>query len=243
MSEINPYSNDKEYPTFDILESEIKEKINIENFKPNDPSEMLQSDLENSYINEIHQESSNIRNILNEKSTDQPLAYEKNNDNTCSFNWDSSKDLEENAPNVLDEIPESLEENAPNVLDETPEPLEENAPNVLDEDNFLLQNIPEPLDKNNYYQDFVEETKNVPETIEDNDSCKHEYHEVPSAIDNEESGNEISTNEIPTNEDNNTDTDSEFSEDAIEKPKKLCPFRLSIIVLLLIFIVVMCYYD
>ena len=40
-----------------------------------------------------------------------------------------------------------------------------------------------------------------------------------------------------------SDTDSEFNEEVIEKPKRLCPFRMSIIVLLLIFIVVMCYLD
>ena len=225
MSEINPYSNDKEYPKFDISTSEIEDKINIENFKPNDPNEMLQSDLENSYINEIHEESSEKKDLLNDIS-DQPLAYEKN-DNSCSSNWSDSKEIL-------------------NILDNSPEYLGETTPNLFED------NVPEPNDKDNNYKEIIKDIQKVPEMIEDNDANKNIFHEVPSKNDefNEvpsknDEFNEVPSNidnEIPINEDNNTDTDSEFKEEEIEKPKRLCPIRLTFIILLLIFIIVMSYY-
>ena len=205
MSEINPYSNEKEYPIFDISTSQTEEKINIENFKPNDPNEILQPDLENSYINEIHEETTNNSYMLNDLSTDQPIAYEKNNEITYSFTTPAPADLsEETKNNVLDEN-EILNENVP-------------EPNVIDES----ENIPEPVDNN-------ENDEDMSKIVGGNDDSENNYYQVPEAIED--------------NAPNDTDTDSEFEEDSIEKPKTLCPFRLSIIILLLIFIVVMCYYD
>ena len=211
MSEINPYSNEKEYPIFDISTSQTEEKINIENFKPNDPNEILQPDLENSYINEIHKETTNISYMLNDLSTDQPIAFEKNNETTYSFTTPAPADLSEETKN------NELDENK--ILNEN-EILNENVPepNVIDES----ENIPEPVDNN-------ENDEDVSKIVNGNDDSENNYYQVPEAIED--------------NAPNDTDTDSEFEEDSIDKPKTLCPFRLSIIVILLIFIVVMCYYD
>tara|TARA_B100000424_G_C22800012_1_gene429148 strand:+ start:126 stop:734 length:609 start_codon:yes stop_codon:yes gene_type:complete len=202
MSEINPYSNEKEYPIFDISTSQTEEKINIENFKPNDPNEILQPDLENSYINEIHEETINSYK-LNDLSTDQPIAYEKNNEMTYSFTTPAP------APADLSE------ETKNNELDEN---------KILNENEILNENVPEP--------NVIDESENdedVSKIVNGNDDSENNYYQVPEAIED--------------NAPNDTDTDSEFEEDSIDKPKTLCPFRLSIIVILLIFIVVMCYYD